>query len=382
MKRNPTVEELEQAALMKRLQDQHPSYDARVGVDVRQGEATISIPVIKVRGEQGPEGPRGSQGPPGRDGPPGISGGAGPKGIPGERGVQGPEGPRGNVELPETWKRKIEALNTELKELRRRKFGGGINVGVVGGGVGNLTAPYLIFGEDTAGTLTGSKRVDSDLPTTFPAGKDIRFKWSEAAAHLFKVENLLSSIGLDLIGGSGAAFRGFIGTEANARVQLNLLGLYLGPGGGTALDTALTRSASGALNLAGTGPSIQLTVTGEAAARAIFTTSAIALGGSGAEQDTILSRSAANTWLAEDLMRFAAGARLDASQTLRFRNPANTFQSTIVAGAQTADLDYTLPTVAPTVGQVLSSTEAGVLSWSTAGGSGDDVLALAYAVAL
>jgi len=55
---------------------------------------------------------------------------------------------------------------------------------------------------------------------------------------------------------------------------------------------------------------------------------------------------------------------------LRLRNPANTFQTNIQAGAQTADITYILPTIAPTAGQFLSSSDAnGNLSW-TSGSAG------------
>ncbi|MBX7153313.1 MAG: hypothetical protein K1X91_00005 [Bacteriodetes bacterium] len=46
-----------------------------------------------------------------------------------------------------------------------------------------------------------------------------------------------------------------------------------------------------------------------------------------------------------------------------FNNPARTFATSFKAGAQTIDVDYTLPTSAPNAGNVLSSTAAGVLSW-------------------
>ena len=67
----------------------------------------------------------------------------------------------------------------------------------------------------------------------------------------------------------------------------------------------------------------------------------------------------------------------NAASQLRFYeayNTAGAFPSTanytaFVAGTQTADILYTLPTAAPTVsGQVLASTTAGVMSWVSAGG--------------
>lgn len=56
------------------------------------------------------------------------------------------------------------------------------------------------------------------------------------------------------------------------------------------------------------------------------------------------------------------------SYGVRFQNPAATFTTTIKAGAQTANLTYTLPTAAPTLGHVLSSDASGNMSWVAAGG--------------
>lgn len=50
---------------------------------------------------------------------------------------------------------------------------------------------------------------------------------------------------------------------------------------------------------------------------------------------------------------------------LQLQNPAGTFVSTFAAGAQLANINYTLPTAAPASnGYVLASTTAGVMSWS------------------
>jgi hypothetical protein len=51
---------------------------------------------------------------------------------------------------------------------------------------------------------------------------------------------------------------------------------------------------------------------------------------------------------------------------LQLMNPARTFQTNIRAGAQTANITYTLPTAAPTAGQVLTSDASGNMSWATA----------------
>jgi hypothetical protein len=54
------------------------------------------------------------------------------------------------------------------------------------------------------------------------------------------------------------------------------------------------------------------------------------------------------------------------SHGVRLENPAGTFASTIKAGAQVANISYTLPTAAPVVnGAVLASTTSGVMSWDS-----------------
>jgi hypothetical protein len=50
---------------------------------------------------------------------------------------------------------------------------------------------------------------------------------------------------------------------------------------------------------------------------------------------------------------------------IQLMNPARTFQTNIQAGAQTANITYTLPTTAPTAGQILSSDASGNMSWVT-----------------
>ena len=64
-----------------------------------------------------------------------------------------------------------------------------------------------------------------------------------------------------------------------------------------------------------------------------------------------------NTTLASGTKMFFTGTAAD---------PAARKTSSFTAGAQAADIAYTLPTVAPAVGQVLTSTDAnGVLNWAT-----------------
>ncbi|HZV13137.1 MAG TPA: hypothetical protein VFA55_07970, partial [Candidatus Kapabacteria bacterium] len=53
-----------------------------------------------------------------------------------------------------------------------------------------------------------------------------------------------------------------------------------------------------------------------------------------------------------------------ASNQLQFQNPAGTFTSTFQAGAQTANISYTLPIAVPAGVTYLSNNGAGVLSWA------------------
>ncbi|MBL8000104.1 MAG: hypothetical protein JNL32_15895, partial [Candidatus Kapabacteria bacterium] len=67
-------------------------------------------------------------------------------------------------------------------------------------------------------------------------------------------------------------------------------------------------------------------------------------------------------------LHVAGSIRIDTSAAstagqLQLMNPARTFQTNIQAGAQTANITYTLPTTAPTAGQVLSSDASGNMSW-------------------
>ncbi len=54
---------------------------------------------------------------------------------------------------------------------------------------------------------------------------------------------------------------------------------------------------------------------------------------------------------------------------LIFNNPARTFSTSIKAGAQAANIDYVLPTAAPSAGQYLQSDASGNLSWQSASSS-------------
>ncbi|MFN5309617.1 MAG: beta strand repeat-containing protein, partial [Candidatus Kapaibacterium sp.] len=54
----------------------------------------------------------------------------------------------------------------------------------------------------------------------------------------------------------------------------------------------------------------------------------------------------------------------DTAQQFQFENPAGNFISSFQAGAQTANINYTLPLAAPANNQVLISTAAGSMSWA------------------
>ncbi len=65
---------------------------------------------------------------------------------------------------------------------------------------------------------------------------------------------------------------------------------------------------------------------------------------------------------------------------LQFMNPARTFQSTFAAGAQSATINYTLPTALPTNNGVLQTTNAGLMSWTDLG-AGNSLVTTAGGVA-
>lgn len=198
-------------------------------------------------------------------------------------------------------------------------------------------APFITFG--ASGLLSAERSIDSSDAFTFATGESVKWKWNSVGTENFLVENS---------GSGGAIVLKVIGDTAN-------LSLY-------DIDDTVAQTSLG-LQILGFGA------------------------GGAAAADAILSRSAANTFLfaSGDLVRFGGGVRLDASQTLRFRNPADTFQSTFVAGAQVADLTYTLPIAAPAIGnKVLLSSVAGLLYWGNPAGSfevSDDAFVIAMSVA-
>jgi len=70
----------------------------------------------------------------------------------------------------------------------------------------------------------------------------------------------------------------------------------------------------------------------------------------------------------------AGNIRLDpvagAASQFQYMNPANTFATTLAAGAQLANITYTLPTAQGAASTVLMNNGAGVLSWSTPSNNG------------
>ncbi len=69
------------------------------------------------------------------------------------------------------------------------------------------------------------------------------------------------------------------------------------------------------------------------------------------------------------------------AQQLQLENPAGTFSTNFVAGAQGADITYTLPTALPGTNGVLTSNSTGTQSWSTVDLSGGNQLLTGQGVA-
>src|SRR5205823_4518926 len=70
---------------------------------------------------------------------------------------------------------------------------------------------------------------------------------------------------------------------------------------------------------------------------------------------------------------FRLTAASNTATQLELQNPAGTFASTIKAGAQTGDINYTLPAAAPTANQMLAATAVTgtnvTLGWSNGTGT-------------
>lgn len=115
---------------------------------------------------------------------------------------------------------------------------------------------------------------------------------------------------------------------------------------------AVITSTAGATDRSSTGLSITSTATGAGTATGLVVTAA-----GSATRNAIDATG--------NIRLLSSGG---AASALAFQNPAGTFSSTFIAGAQTANLTYTLPTTAPSAGQMLSSDAAGVLSWATPSG--------------
>ncbi len=90
--------------------------------------------------------------------------------------------------------------------------------------------------------------------------------------------------------------------DANDKAKLSSDRLEFGPGGGTALDTILVRNAAGVIDIRhATTPVFNLRVTGDANPKAVIDATSISFGAGGASAvDTVLTRSAADTWTSTD----------------------------------------------------------------------------------
>jgi hypothetical protein len=233
---------------------------------------------------------------------------------------------------------------------------------------GGTTAGSLLFSSVVA--PTGSFNVRSDFGTELTDSFNVLFKWDQDnATRLFEARNANATAGTAQFRathgqdvGYNPILDGMISGAAGQRVSLNLEGLFFGNGGGS--PTAglsyshpdFTFSAPGAFYLNGTD--------------GIF----IRISNKGLIVGT------------DGVIEINEGIQVNSSKTLRFRNPANTFQTTLIGGAQTANLSYTLPVVAPVAGALLQTTAAGVLSWSGATGTAwsyqDEAFVIAHAVGL
>jgi hypothetical protein len=138
-------------------------------------------------------------------------------------------------------------------------------------------------------------------------------------------------------------------TQSTTRTDYLYNVAYSGAANDANAAGAVITSAAGATNRNATGLTVTSTASGTGTSTGLSVT---ASGGT--------TNNAINA--VGNVNLFANGAT---PSSLLLYGPNGSFYSAFTAGTQTANLMYTLPTAAPTNGQVLSSTSAGVLSWAT-----------------
>jgi hypothetical protein len=81
--------------------------------------------------------------------------------------------------------------------------------------------------------------------------------------------------------------------------------------------------------------------------------------------DTRIERTNTNELTYQGYSIFLDGVQIEPTKLLVFRDTDDTHETTFAAGDQVADINYTLPAVAPAAGSLMNSDAAGVLSWIT-----------------
>ncbi len=330
MARNVRIADLIDAVERARRSATGDPQRAAVEVDVsRDGVgALVKVPVVNIRGAPGPPGPRGPSGPPGPEG------------------LQGPPGERGDVPRDE-----LIILDSRVVKLREADAR---LERLLDGYAGQVRGLQSFVGRHgTAPEDETPQAPHSDL-------------WREL--NRLKKGDRLGSGGYVISGSTALELRDE-GTSLGNVSVLNIVG---------GIVTATAVSGVGTITISGASTHNLLSTTHPDSLAASPTRGDVIIASStpawarvaGTAQAVLQFTTGGDTaWTTTPtiagLITAGGGVRLNASQTLRFRNPADTFQTTLIAGAQTADLGYTLPIVAPTAGQLLSSTAGGVLSWQT-----------------
>ena len=312
------------------------------------------------QGIQGLTGPQGPQGLNGLTGPIGNQGTQGNQGLPGIQGIQGLIGPAGNL-IYFAESRNNAAPNATVPVHKFAAIGTETNIDIALTPKGNGAITAQVADNGTAGgNKRGSFAVDLQMN---------RNSNSQVASGIYStaigVYNTASGSYSTAVGETNTAsgfnstaFGGFNTASGRSATALGLatnaqsfgetaLGIYGTTGAGNStLVVATDRLLNVGNGIANSNPADAFTI--------------LKNGNTGIGDSTPAEKLVVNNG------NVAIANNNNTAGTLKFAEPSTsgTNVTTFAAGIQAADINYTLPTIAPTVNQMLISDAAGAMSWS------------------
>lgn len=252
----------------------------------------------------------------------------------------------------------------------------------------NPSGTSLLFGTGT-GSLTWTSggangqvlTISGGIPTWVTpsaAGNyvnyDVTSQQGVSTAHGNNLFNVAYAAGATGATAAGAVINSSVGAISNATAT-GLTVTATGSGSGT--STGLSVSATGGTTNTGitsSGTSIGVAASGNTAVTATGTTTGVAATGVtavsaiGSTTGIIATGPTAVAATGNVNLLSAAGV----ASTLSLQNPAGTFATSFVSGAQTAAIGYTLPTAAPAANAIMYSSGGAnsTLTWTAAGSNG------------